>query len=345
LAVGGRSADRGRPWALGQEGIAMAVAVKKSPEATSSTTMSHLAFPSLVGMVYVLVSLYLVFSVLPHLWWDELELPVTFVNVSLLLVSMLAVAAGLALLGKKLLGPDPPHGLKAGIFTAILLTFVLALLVQMIGVTAENWFGHGVVGLVIGVVVSALVVFFLGRPFFRTSFVRRMARFEDQNWFTTHSYKPSQGQRVRRGTILGILVVAASGIYTLLRRNPLFGDWQIEAPFVDDWYWVLLPYQRYTLPLLIAVGALWIAWRVVNFPPFADFLIATEAEMNKVSWTTRKRLVQDTIVVLTTVVLMTLFLFFVDILWFKILNHPLIKVIRVDTTAQQTDSAGEKNEY
>ena len=51
---------------------------------------------------------------------------------------------------------------------------------------------------------------------------------------------------------------------------------------------------------------LWRAWRgMVNFPAFADFLIATEAEMNKVSWTTRKRLVQDTIVVLTTVVLMT----------------------------------------
>ena len=32
-----------------------------------------------------------------------------------------------------------------------------------------------------------------------------------------------------------------------------------------------------------------------------DFLIATEAEMNKVSWTTRKRLVKDTIVVLVTV--------------------------------------------
>ncbi len=34
--------------------------------------------------------------------------------------------------------------------------------------------------------------------------------------------------------------------------------------------------------------ALWLAWRVVNVPSFADFLIATEAELNKVSWTTRR---------------------------------------------------------
>ena len=43
--------------------------------------------------------------------------------------------------------------------------------------------------------------------------------------------------------------------------------------------------------------------------------IATEAEMNKVSWPARRRLVQDTIVVLTTVFLFTVFIFLVDVLW------------------------------
>ena len=31
----------------------------------------------------------------------------------------------------------------------------------------------------------------------------------------------------------------------------------------------------------------WLIFRLVQFPPFAEFLIATEAEMNKVSWTSR----------------------------------------------------------
>ena len=34
---------------------------------------------------------------------------------------------------------------------------------------------------------------------------------------------------------------------------------------------------------VLAVG-LWFSFRLVNMPPFADFLIAVEAEMNKVSW-------------------------------------------------------------
>jgi len=89
------------------------------------------------------------------------------------------------------------------------------------------------------------------------------------------------------------------------------------------------------IPLLIILVALWFAWRIVNWPTFADFLIATEAEMNKVSWTTRKRLVQDTIVVLVTVFLFTVFLFVVDILWVYILSNPAVRVLLVDPGAER----------
>ena len=50
-------------------------------------------------------------------------------------------------------------------------------------------------------------------------------------------------------------------------------------------------------------------FRIVHFPPFAEFLIATEAEMNKVSWTNKDDLIRATTVVLVTVVLMAVFLF------------------------------------
>jgi preprotein translocase SecE subunit len=77
----------------------------------------------------------------------------------------------------------------------------------------------------------------------------------------------------------------------------------------------LLPHTKFTLPLLILGATMWFAWRIVNVPVFADFLIATEAELNKVSWTTRRRLIQDTIVVLITVFLMAVFLFAADAIW------------------------------
>ncbi len=38
---------------------------------------------------------------------------------------------------------------------------------------------------------------------------------------------------------------------------------------------------------------LWLCFRLVNMPRFADFLIAVEAEMNKVSWPTRPRVVSQ----------------------------------------------------
>jgi preprotein translocase SecE subunit len=42
--------------------------------------------------------------------------------------------------------------------------------------------------------------------------------------------------------------------------------------------------------------------------------------MNKVSWSSRHRLFQDTIVVLTTVILMSVFLWFMDLFWSRLLS-------------------------
>ena len=58
----------------------------------------------------------------------------------------------------------------------------------------------------------------------------------------------------------------------------------------------------------------------MQYPPFVEFLIATEAEMNKVSWTSRDDLYRATTVVLVTVLLMSLFLFGVDWLWSNLLQ-------------------------
>jgi preprotein translocase SecE subunit len=196
-----------------------------------------------------------------------------------------------------------------------------------------------------GVVTLGLVFFLFVRPFFKPGFEKWLGQLEDAGWFSKTSYKASQGLRVRRGTILGLLILAGCGIYTMMIKNVLGGDWQVDIPFVDDWVLVLLPTKRYTLPLLLGVAALWFAWRVVNYPVFADFLVATEAEINKVSWTTRKRLVQDTIVVLTTVILLALFLLVVDLLWFKILSHPWIKVLQIDMTGQQSETVSDKPVY
>ena len=52
------------------------------------------------------------------------------------------------------------------------------------------------------------------------------------------------------------------------------------------------------MPAVLAAGLGWLIFRLVQYPPFVDFLIATEAEMNKVSWTSRAELNRATAVVL-----------------------------------------------
>jgi preprotein translocase SecE subunit len=107
----------------------------------------------------------------------------------------------------------------------------------------------------------------------------------------------------------------------------------------------LLPSVQFTVPLLLLAASLWLAWRVVNMPAFADFLIATEAEMNKVSWTTQKRLVQDTIVVLVTVILMAFYLFAMDQSWRVLLSWKPIGVLQVPDEQTEQNTNVEQRPY
>jgi preprotein translocase SecE subunit len=334
------------PSKIENRGNAMAVAVKPSPESTTTRPLNPLAVGSLLGIVYVLGSLYFLLYVLPDFWYSVLGMDATsFVDVALLLGAILVAGAGLAFVGAKLAGSPPRHGLKAGIAVGIVLVFFATLATQAVGITLEKMGLGLVVGGGLTVACGVFLLYLIVRSYFRPNFDKWLQKFEDQGWFSLTSYKRSQGMRVRRGTILGILALVGCGIYTMLHRNPLLGDWELGIPFVDDWTLVLLPARKYTLTLLFAAAGLWFAWRIVNYPTFADFLIATEAEMNKVSWTTRRRLVQDTIVVLTTVFLLTIFLLIVDVLWFKILSNPYLHVLRINTTQQTTGAGSERIEW
>jgi preprotein translocase subunit SecE len=75
--------------------------------------------------------------------------------------------------------------------------------------------------------------------------------------------------------------------------------------------------------LVFLLPGIWFAYRIVNYSRFADFLIAVEAEMNKVSWPTRPELVRAVAVVLFTVAFLSVVLFSYDLIWnqiFKLLG-------------------------
>ena len=63
---------------------------------------------------------------------------------------------------------------------------------------------------------------------------------------------------------------------------------------------------------MLAVVGVWAAFRSVNWPAFADFLIAVEAEMNKVSWPLRGELFRSSAVVIFTIFAIGIVLFGFD---------------------------------
>jgi len=133
-------------------------------------------------------------------------------------------------------------------------------------------------------------------------------------------YKPVQGQLARRLTTIALAIVVILGLVQLFYAlNDLPKTSQLAIPAI--------------------VGALlgWLLYRVVEFPPFVEFLIATEAEMNKVSWTSRDELKRATLVVLITVSVMAIFLFGVDFLWQFLLK--LIGVLRIGDTSDLGSNA------
>jgi preprotein translocase SecE subunit len=299
----------------------MAVAVKNTPGASTSSPLDRLGIAGLAGAVYVVAAVAIAFYGIPTLWWKVWDAGLKHgspVGWALLCLVVLAAIGGLIYAGGRLAQAHPVHGLSASVFCALVGLLFVLLITCGLGSTFEGWFGSNpAVGAALTLVVAAVLLGALGWLFLDSRFERAMVALDEQGWFTSTPYKKSQGQRVRRGTILGILVLAGCGIYTLLNHGTLNAakDWIVVLPFTSGRYVPLLPDMRFTVPLVLAALSLWLAYRVVNLPMFADFLIATEAELNKVSWTTRRRLIQDTAVVLVTVLLLTLFLFLVDQGW------------------------------
>ena len=118
-------------------------------------------------------------------------------------------------------------------------------------------------------------------------------------------YKRSQGRISRQLTYGTISVTMGLGLWRLSLTLGVAG-WAKGLNEYGFDFW---------LPGAIFVAGLWIAYRAVNFPAFADFLIAVEAEMNKVSWPGRTELFRASMVVLFTIFFLAAVLFGFDSFW------------------------------
>ena len=113
-------------------------------------------------------------------------------------------------------------------------------------------------------------------------------------------YKPNSGRIVRQVTAVTVaLLIFACAVRAYQLMD--VGDY-------PDW-------ATYGLPIFATVAGIWFAFRLVNWPRFASFLIDVETEMQKVSWASWDYLVRATIVVLAVMVIIGVALLGFDLLW------------------------------
>jgi len=124
-------------------------------------------------------------------------------------------------------------------------------------------------------------------------------------------YKRNQGRITRQLTFAALALAVALGI------------WRLYITLKISWLGTVLPGFEYWFPGVLLLAGLWISYRIVNFPNFADFLIAVEAEVNKVSWPSRTELFRASLVVLFTIFAVAFILAGFDLFWRILFNQVL----------------------
>lgn len=132
-----------------------------------------------------------------------------------------------------------------------------------------------------------------------------------------HIYKSGQGYWTRMGTVAG------AGLVAIFTTMFVYQDLRPRIPYLRDHPPVALGIAL----TVLAVFALAIFW-FVNRPRTADFLIATDSEMKKVNWTSRKELLGSTRIVILFMFIIAGLLFGIDIVfgyvfyWMGVLKNP-----------------------
>ena len=129
-----------------------------------------------------------------------------------------------------------------------------------------------------------------------------------RDMFSLGVYKRSQGRVARQVTLGALALIVALGAWSLMSF--------LEGRGVSS-------QVVYAVSGGVLALGLWISFRLVNMPRFADFLIAVEAEMSKVTWPTKTELFRSTIVVLFMILALTVVLFLFDGIWSWLLNSVL----------------------
>jgi len=136
-------------------------------------------------------------------------------------------------------------------------------------------------------------------------------------------YKKGQGYWTRIGTVIGIALVTVFTAYNLFVYIPTFlPTTKPDAGSTPDQQAIIFQHAETVHTRIAAgvsagflLGCVLLGFWVTNKPTNVDFLIATDSEMKKVNWTSRKDLIASTKIVIIFMFSVAIFLFVADILF------------------------------
>jgi preprotein translocase SecE subunit len=106
-------------------------------------------------------------------------------------------------------------------------------------------------------------------------------------------YKRGQGKYTRLCSAFAIAIIAGLGCLQLYKK--------LQAADMGLWVETMVPAGLF---VVLALFSFWL----VNKQSFADFLIAAEGEMKKVSWSSRQEIAVSTFIVIIVVITMAVIL-------------------------------------
>jgi len=113
-------------------------------------------------------------------------------------------------------------------------------------------------------------------------------------------YKRGQGKYTRLCSAFGAAIIVGIGCMQLYKK--------LEATDMGLWPETLIPAGLF---VVLCVVIFWL----VNKPSVADFMVAAEGEVKKVSWSSRKEVAVSTFIVITVVIFFAAVLGVTDLLF------------------------------
>ncbi|MEE9211217.1 MAG: preprotein translocase subunit SecE [Phycisphaeraceae bacterium] len=122
--------------------------------------------------------------------------------------------------------------------------------------------------------------------------------------------KPGQGYWTRTLSLLGAMVLIVVGALWIRSQLAVFASHSDYAVYIQ---WGVAA----ALILILGGAMIWI----LNKPRIVEFMIATEAEMRKVNWPTRRDIIGSTWIVICGTLLMAALLGVVDVVFFWVFQR------------------------